>query len=148
MRIPQTPAWMRWLVIACGLVTLFWLSLEDHAVWPVVVLGLTITSVAYSIRVLQTIGGRSLPIGQWVLGMGLSGGIIGVGTSLVTTLLMFFKTAWHSHLFPDYPPGLMLAILERAPVWALAGVIIGAGLAMLALAIQPQSNHDTQPTSS
>ena len=59
------------------------------------------------------------------------GAIIGIGSSLITALLMLLKNARHSHFFPDFPPGQIGAIIERAPVWALAGGLIGLGLGLL-----------------
>ncbi len=59
----------------------------------------------------------------------------GLGGSVATAGLMFFKNARHAHVFPDYPAGMLLATLERAPMWAAAGGLIGlsVGLGCLAL---------------
>jgi hypothetical protein len=49
---------------------------------------------------------------------------------------MFFKNARHSHLYPDYPPEQLLAMLGRAPIWMLAGAFLGLSLGLGWLALR------------
>ncbi len=125
---------LRWLVIVYGISLFFWLSVEDVTIGPVVFLGL---GAAFLIIALTTIDKlvklRSVdrylpPIGA------LLGGLMGALTSIAVITLMFFKNARHGHIFPDYPPSVMLAILQRAPIWAVGGSLIGlsVGLGWLA----------------
>ena len=66
------------------------------------------------------------------IGLGTAiGAGVGAGTALITALLMIWKTGMHAHPFPDYPTGLILDILRRAPMWALAGILVGVALALL-----------------
>jgi hypothetical protein len=57
-------------------------------------------------------------------------------------LLMLIKDGLHAHLFPDYPFGMIVDILGRAPLWALAGILAGIGLLLAWWAIK--QNDSTQ----
>jgi hypothetical protein len=70
-----------------------------------------------------------------VLGL-LLGAADGLGTSVATAVLMFFKNARHAHVFPDYPAGMIIAVLERAPLWAAAGALAGLSIGLAWLALQ------------
>ncbi len=107
-----------------------WLSLEDHQTWPVVLFGLGLASLLVSWTVLGQLDGRSLTPRYALVGGILAGALIGLGASLAATLLMFFKNAWHAHVFLDYPVPMLTAMLARAPVWAVAGAIAGLGIAI------------------
>jgi hypothetical protein len=122
------------IVLGYGFTTLLWLQLEDNHVLPVTLLGLAGVTLLGIFWALSKFGGSALPLRIVVLGVMLLGALIGVGTALATALLMLFKTGMHAHLFPDYPPGLMIATLQRAPLWGLAGALAGLGLALLWLA--------------
>jgi hypothetical protein len=61
----------------------------------------------------------------------LLGGIVGLGGALSSAGFMFFKNALHAHAFWDYPPGMVGAMLSRAPSWALAGALAGLGMGCL-----------------
>ncbi len=67
----------------------------------------------------------------------LFGALLGAGTSVAAVGLMFFKNALHAHVFLDFPPALLLALLSRAPGWALAGALGGAGVVLLRWALRP-----------
>lgn len=121
---------MRFATIIIGIGCFLWLSLEDTQTAPVVVLGTGLSSL------LVLAWWRSLPLadrsgrrGAWI--MILMGALAGASAVLTITLLMFIKTAWHSHLYPDYPVLMMVAMLERLPLWTLAGAILGVGLVSL-----------------
>jgi hypothetical protein len=57
-------------------------------------------------------------------------GLAGVCGALASVLLMFLKTAWHSHIFPDYPLPMMAAMAARAPAWAAAGAALALALVL------------------
>ena len=125
---------LRLIVLAYGISLFIWLSVEDVSVGPVILFGL---GAAFLTSVLSTVGklnvvsiaARYLPILALLLG-GLNGAL----TSVMVVALMFFKNSRHAHIFADYPPEVMVAILRRGPVWALAGGLIGlsVGLGWLA----------------
>jgi hypothetical protein len=118
--------WLRWLSIGVGAAAFAWLSVEDTSTLPVAALGLSMALCGVLLWL------TAQPDWQpTALTLSLTGGLIGALGALTTTLLMFVKTAWHSHIAPDYPPLMMLAMLERAPAWAAAGVCVGLALALL-----------------
>ena len=115
---------LRWFVLLYALGVLLWLSLEDTDVVRVVIVGL--------------IGMLLLAHSEWrrarrvsALRALLIGAGIGVGTAISAALLMVWKTGMHAHPFPDYPPALILSVIERAPVWALAGALSALAFKML-----------------
>jgi hypothetical protein len=64
----------------------------------------------------------------------LVGALAGLAVSPVALLLMIFKSGLHSHNQPDFTPGQMLAVIQRTPVWAAAGLLVALGSALLRLA--------------
>jgi hypothetical protein len=48
---------------------------------------------------------------------------------------MLFKDARHAHLYPDYPPALLGAMLARLPAWSLAGALAVVGIAIILAAV-------------
>lgn len=102
------------------------MSIEDTSVIPPVALGL---SISLLITVFQLKKRASLRAG--LLTMAMVGAIVGLGTAFAAALLMLVKTGWHAHIFPDYPLGMILDVLRRAPAWAAAGGFIGAGVGMI-----------------
>lgn len=128
--IPQPGRRIRLLVMGYGLIVLLWLSLEDNQTEPVVALGVVMALLGVALLCLNTMGGKTIQA-DYVLPSLVGAGIItGLGASVASAGLMFFKTALHAHLFPDYPPLMMLAVLERAPVWAVAGGLFGLGIGL------------------
>lgn len=131
LRLPALNRRTRLIAVVYGLLLFLWLSPEDNQVWPVALLGNGLAALLVARAVLVNLGGREIPARYVLPGAALLGGLTGLGGSVATALLMFFKNALHAHLFLDYPPGLLLAILQRAPGWALAGALAGFGLALL-----------------
>lgn len=115
--------------------TLFWLQLEDNQVLPVVLLG----TAGAALLVFHWLRGR---LNLWRSGArlwmeaALSGGLVGLAAAVVTALLMVLKAGMHGHIFPDYPPGQILALLERAPAWTLAGALAAIGLLAVTRALR------------
>ena len=135
MHLPRRGRRARLIAIGYGILIFLWLSPEDQAVWPTVLLGAGLAGLVILLWLLGRYGGRHLPARYVPAVTTVVGAGIGLGTSLATVALMFFKDARHAHPFPDHPPGLLLAILERGPVWALAGGLTGLALGLIWLAI-------------
>jgi hypothetical protein len=137
--IPPLDYRLRLVVIGYGLLLLLWVSIEDIHSEPVVALGAGFSALVSMHALLRRLGGQAVSERQLLFISSLGGGVVGAGASISTALLMFFKNAWHAHLFLDFPPGLMLAILERAPAWGLAGVLmgIGSGLLWIVMKVRP-----------
>ncbi len=123
------PKWdnrARWLSIVYGVVIFLWLGVEDNDVVGVLVLGL-----CGAVLVVWSIASRvDLLSGHLLILIPIVGGSLGVATSVVTAVLMLAKDVRHAHAFPDYPPAMIGDMLGRAPIWGIAGVLIGlsAGL--------------------
>lgn len=130
LRIPDHKASLRWLVIGYGLLVFFWLGPEDDHIWPVTLIGLA----GGLLGVTAWLNGRALSL-RWLPLTGvLLGALAGGGTSVLTVLLMLFKNARHAHLYPDFSAPLMGEVLVRAPVWGMAGALVGFGAALFWLA--------------
>jgi hypothetical protein len=105
---------------------LFWLQLEDNHVLPVVLLG-TVGAGLLTIYWLRgRVDLRQAGLRGW-LAAALGGMIWGMAAAVVTALLMVLKAGMHGHVFPDYPPGQVLAVLALAPTWAVAGALLVVG---------------------
>lgn len=141
MRLPHRGRKARWIAILYGLLIFFWLSSEDNRIWPVTLLGAGAAVLIVAWMILSRWGGQTIPARYVPVSLALFGLLTGLGASLITALLMLFKNARHGHIFPDYPPGLMGAILERGPLWALGGALAGLGVGLAWLALQhPEEN--------
>jgi hypothetical protein len=121
---PHSTIWFRLLTIAYGAALFFWLSAEDNSALLVAVFGASGSALLLFGWWTGQMRVRQLSTRQQQLSVVLIGAIWGAGSAVLTTCLMFFKTAWHSHIFPDYPTPMMLAMLERAPIWALVGMLV------------------------
>ncbi len=129
----------RWLALLFGGLLLLWTSLEDNTMLPVALLG-----GGLALLIVQHYGGRRLEgraftPRQTMFAAALLGVATGVVAALATTLLMLIKDGMHSHLFPDYPFGMIVDTLTRAPIWALAGLLGGIGLLLAWWAVRREA---------
>lgn len=130
LTLPYPSPRLRLALLGSGILVFIWLGLEDNSTLSVAILG-TLLSVLLSLMAIRTYGPRAPLVPRiWLPGFILSGAIIGAGAVVFTVLLMFFKTAWHGHAFPDYPVPLMAAMLSRLPLWAVGGACMGAGVGL------------------
>lgn len=136
IQIPTRNPTLRWAVILCGVSIFLWMSPEDNHIWPVVVLGTSASTLAVSWWVTGRFGGMHFNYASMLILSSTFGIIAGMGSAIITALLMFLKNARHSHFFPDFPLEQITAMLERAPVWAIAGGLIGLGLALIRITLQ------------
>ena len=121
----------RHVVVFTGIAVLLWSGLEDNDAVAVTLLGSLLATAASSMLLNSqpfraTFCRVSLP-----KRMALAGAFVGTLASVTTPLLMLFKDLRHAHIFPDYPPEMMMATLERMPFWALAGGLAGFGIGLL-----------------
>jgi hypothetical protein len=140
MPIPPSGAWLRWFAIVYGLVVFFWLSLEDITIWPAVGLGVGLSTLISVSLITSKMGGCTVPKRRLPLLLLGLGALTGAGSSVAAVTLMFFKNARHAHVFPDFPAGLMLDVLVRAPIWGLAGGLIGLSLGLVWWTLREDSN--------
>lgn len=116
---------------AFGLAFFFWIGMEDTTLLPVMILGASLPAMVIAHFLLR----RPARTGMLLLS---AGGLLGgVAAPLTSTVLIALKVSLHSHAYPDYPPEAVVSVLARAPVWALAGLVFGAALALLAYARRP-----------
>jgi hypothetical protein len=113
-------------MLAYGIIVFLWMTPEDNNVLSVTVLGVVGTIIAAAHFAFR-FSGRQVPH----LAIIPFGGMIGGGAAVVTAFLMFLKSAAHAHIFPDYPPLLILGMLERVPAWTLAGALVGLAAALI-----------------
>lgn len=128
--IPARPLTMTFVNLVYGGMLMFWLSLEDNGIVSVSLLGMGAVLVFVGDWLWRRYGDTSVRIEAIVPLLILLGGLFGTLANLVTVFLMFFKTAWHAHLFPDYPNDILLSTLQRLPVWAGAGALLGLAIGL------------------
>ena len=126
------PVWHLPLALL-GIVILLWSGREDQGVGAVTTLGWMLAGLTVALDLMSRFGGRRLDAPALLKLTALGGAATGVLASLATILLMLFKNLLHSHVYPDYPPQLMLGVLERLPTWGLAGGLAGLGLGFVAM---------------
>ena len=126
------PVWHLPLALL-GIVILLWSGREDQGVGAVTALGWMLAGLTVALDLMSRFGGRRLDAPALLKLTALGGAATGVLASLATILLMLFKNLLHSHVYPDYPPQLMLGALERLPTWGLAGGLAGLGLGFMAM---------------
>lgn len=119
-----------------GVAVLFWLSLEDNSVLPVTLIGTGFALLLLALWLRNAWGGRRFGVRVWFPALVICGGAAGGLAALTVAALMFFKTGWHAHIYPDYPPQMILAMLERIPAWSASGALIGLAMALMLYARQ------------
>jgi hypothetical protein len=104
-----------------------WLSLEENSLWSPLALGCACTALSLlHTHYAHALGARF----RRAVRAALIGGLLGGGTALASLCLMFLKTATHAHIVPDYSLDQMLGMALRAPIWAAAGILIGAAVTL------------------
>ena len=147
LTIPHWRSRLRVVALIYGALLLLWSSLEDNSVVPVVLLG---GGLALLITVLWTVrryGGRTLTGRNGLLGASVLGAVTGLLGALASAGLMLVKDGLHSDLYPDYPFGLIVDTLARAPLWALAGILAGFGLLLAWWALQENKSINAKTQS-
>ena len=124
----NNPRRTRLLTIACGVVVFFWLRIEDNNVIPAVIAGFGLSLLGAFIWLTKNLSGKTLRPHYLLFGSALLGAVCGLATAVGTAGLMLLKNGMHGHAFPDFPFGVIVEILQRAPSWALAGGLAGLGL--------------------
>lgn len=130
LRVPPRGKRLRWLALVYGVAALLWLSREDNDVKAVAALGFGLAALLVIRAVTGQLGGKRIAARYVAAGSVVLGAMTGLGSAAAIAGLMLFKNALHAHVFLDYPPPVILGILERAPVWTVAGGLAGLGLAL------------------
>ncbi len=117
----------RGILVLVGIAILVWSGVEDNDAMLAAALGL-LTATAASMNLLHSRAGSRAVNVMFAAMVGLlTGGL----SSLATAALMLFKDLRHGHVFPDYPPEMIMAVLKRLPPWAFAGGLAGIGIGLL-----------------
>lgn len=143
LRFPQPKTKARFLMIGYGLVLIFWMSLENSSTLSVALLGIGATVIYSGTWLINRISERDIPARFWFPGMILSGTFFGAISVLITSILMFFKSGWHGHIYPEYPPQMIFSMFARLPVWTLSGALIGIFSAIFMLLHQSSKGSTT-----
>lgn len=134
LTVPLRPLWLRWNAILCAVSIFVWSTPEEDRLVFAAGLGVWLALSLFANWAIGRCGGRTLH-GRWMFAiLGAAGAGLGAAANLLTVLLMVFKDVRHAHAFPDFPPALLGAVLERLPSWAAAGLFFGLGLAFMAAA--------------
>jgi ABC-type thiamin/hydroxymethylpyrimidine transport system permease subunit len=131
IRIPD----LRWVVrFAWALAApawFVWLAYEDRSLNPVMWLS-AIVCVAFALAgIARWRGGKLADRRRWLLELMGIGLLTGALVAPVAVLLILVKISLHSHGTPDFTAGDIAAVMNRAPVWALAGVLSGEALGLI-----------------
>ncbi len=132
-RRPSKSFW-RFVLILDGVGILVWSGLEDKDATGAVAFGL-ITAIALTMTIL---GPRLAGMRRQIITAALMGSLIGASASVISAALMLFKDLRHAHPFPDFPPAMLLGVLERLPPWMAAGALAGLGLGLLHRLVKEQ----------
>lgn len=127
----------RWVYGLGGLAIFMWLRVEDNHTLPAALVGWGIALVVGLDWSIQTFGlGRRSHI-TWTIIAGAVGLGIGIGAALASAGMMLVKNGLHGHLFPDFPFGVVAAMLSNAPAWGGAGLLAGIGMVLIRHAFRP-----------
>lgn len=135
---------LRWNAVLCSALIFLWSGPEDTRIGSAVALGVwsavsigTIWASRYS---------RSTHFGWRAAALWVTfGAAVGAGAALCTVAVMLFKDIRHAHPFPDYPPGLLMAMITRTPAWAAAGALFAVAIALVRDALDPRSPNSGAP---
>jgi hypothetical protein len=112
---------------AAGLLFFVWIGADDESALGASLLGAALPSLFIARLLLHRFGGRTLTMRRTILLLCASGLLAGCLAPFITAVLIALKVS----LFAEpYPPELVLAVLARTPLWALAGLLAGGGLAL------------------
>jgi hypothetical protein len=133
--IPPRTLWLRWNMIACAVAIFIWSTPEeDRPIFPAL-LGAWLSASLLWRWLISRYSGRTLQGIHLITSAALFGAVSGALSNICAVLLMLFKDARHAHLFPDYPPPILGAMLARLPAWSLAGALSALGAALLLSAL-------------
>ena len=114
----RKPLWLRWVGIGLGVVSLFWLQVEDQEIRYVVSLS-ALWSAWFAVYFL--LNPSRNPKLQAFTGAGL---VSGLAVAPFAVLLVILKGGIHAHGFLDLTNNQINAILQSTPLWVLLGLLI------------------------
>ncbi|RPI27891.1 MAG: hypothetical protein EHM70_17330 [Chloroflexota bacterium] len=121
---------LRLIALALGAAILLWLPFEDQTDTLATLLSAALC-IWFAVRYSWADGLRP---SQLLIRAALVWAIMGLLVSPLAALLLVFKIGLHSHSYPDFTPGQILAVLYRTPVWIIAGLLAGLGTGLFRMA--------------
>lgn len=129
MQIPEIFPGLKWLTIICGVYAAIWIALEG-VLWREVSLAILLTAVLLLHIAQNWFGGRVVSARMWVAGTAVCGFCWGLGSSMMTLLLMVLKTGLHAH-GPEFTPAEISWVLAQIPLWTAVGLLTGVGVGLV-----------------
>lgn len=121
----SAPRLLRIAVILLGAVVLFWLSIEDQNEGWALLLALFLSFLIAIVLYLRLGDGR---LGFFLIPV--LGALSGLLVPVLAVLLMVVKIGLHGHGEPDFSIAQVSEVLQRIPIWIVAGLLIGVGVAV------------------
>lgn len=135
MQIPAFPKRrIRLALLLWGLGVFMWMRLEDASVGGALLAGALTAVPGVLLWAWRETGGARPSLMRLLLAGTALGALAGLATPITSAALMLLKNGSHAHVVPDYPFGVMLQVLLLAPLYAVAGALVGFGLCALAAA--------------
>ena len=121
----KLPLWLRWWGLLAGIISIFWLPIEDitltflvlvSASWGIWLAGWIDTRTGYRFRSLAATWRKVL-----------AGGLAGLMLPVAAIILVLIKAGLHGHGFLDFSFYQLGQVLSRTPLWVGLGCF-GGGL--------------------
>ena len=119
----------------CGLA---WISLEGDPRWSSIMALITLL-VGIGFLAKKMIRGRSINGIGWIVLLAGCGLVIGLLFGPVTLFYMALKTGLHGH-GAEFTRADMSWFIDRILLWAISGLLAGAGLGFLTSAFKQEAN--------
>jgi hypothetical protein len=129
MQIPRNIPGLKPVLVLFAVYTAVWIALEGE-LWRVVVMGVGSTAVSLLYGWQKWMGGRLIDGWRWWGVTAVSGLLFGLGSGLFSLIFMAVKTGLHAH-GPEFTAAEINWVLQQTPIWAVAGLLAGLGLALI-----------------
>ena len=133
MQIPSHTPYLKPIGLLLGVYAAVWMSLEGSVPHDLLLAALLLALLAAALLA-RFLGGRRLSPGQAIVLGAAVGLVYGAAVTLLTLFLMALKTGLHAH-GPEYSAAEIAWVWRQLPLWAGAGMLTGAGLALLAVGL-------------
>lgn len=134
MNFPSELPRGRILFILFGIYAVIWAILEGNIARDVVMSGLTLALVGWSIA-RRVLAGRAFGIARWLPATTLVGLAFGLGLTMLTLFFMALKTGLHAH-GPEYTLTEIAWVWQQLLLWVAVGGVVGLGLGLISAGLQ------------
>jgi len=133
MQLPDRIPALSWITIICGVYLVAWSTLES-GLWATVLAAVLTVSALFGYLFNKTLSGRMLSTGVWLLITAVFGALLGLGSALLTLILMAIKSGLHAH-GPEFSALELNWVFQQMPLWTIAGLLGGLGLGLILKAV-------------